>query len=208
MAPRPGLEPRTYGLSEARTGVHRRCMRKRNKHFSVVDSTRLPMPNLRPNRWELWGWGGGENLMRIKGLRGGFGRTGENDRAEPNGAELGGSGGGRAAAKCRLFCVREPVPCGARPHSVEKVGNSVPPGGPLGKCYSAWTYLFRIPPTPRKSPLFPPWRSSRAEAGLTLGGRGRTAVELEGEASESHANNYRLHINLMRSHYHSTLLSN
>jgi hypothetical protein len=54
MAPRPGLEPGTYGLTAQVTPVLISRKVKKFKEFSVGQVAEFSMPNYRPN--QCWRW--------------------------------------------------------------------------------------------------------------------------------------------------------
>ena len=54
MAPRPGLEPGTYGLTEQVTPVLIASKLKICNEFCLGAVASFPMPNHRPNLWRLW----------------------------------------------------------------------------------------------------------------------------------------------------------
>jgi uncharacterized protein YjiS (DUF1127 family) len=54
LAPRPGLEPGTYGLTVEVTPVLIASKLKICNEFSSADAHAFSMPNRRPNLWRLW----------------------------------------------------------------------------------------------------------------------------------------------------------
>jgi hypothetical protein len=69
LAPRPGLEPGTYGLTAQVTPVLIAHKVKKFKEFSAGQGAEFSMPNYRPNLWRRWWQGWLEKLNRINELR-------------------------------------------------------------------------------------------------------------------------------------------
>jgi len=84
LAPRPGLEPGTYGLTEPRTSFSAPCKTKILKVFSSAGRPTFWMPNRKPNLWRLcWGrWL--EKSNRINELPQTGVEPAKTDRTEPN----------------------------------------------------------------------------------------------------------------------------
>jgi hypothetical protein len=69
LAPRPGLEPGTYGLTVEVTPVLIARKVKICNEFSTADAHVFSMPNRRPNLWLAWWWRCLEKSNTINELR-------------------------------------------------------------------------------------------------------------------------------------------
>ncbi len=94
LAPRPGLEPGTYGLTEAPTPSYAPCKTMILKVFFASGRSSFWMPNRKPNRWWQWCRRWPKKSNRINELREWSVEPAKTERADRTGPNWNSAGGG------------------------------------------------------------------------------------------------------------------